>query len=96
MRKMNQAEMDQIVNNHFMYEFTEDVGGVVSTLTEDAVHEIVGGPLGPLQGKAAVRRFTREYCKTRKVRPRPGGAAGSHYKLPERWQVETHGRVCRS
>ena len=57
MRKMNQAEMDQIVNDHFMYEFTNNVDGVVSTLTEDAVHEIVGGPLGPLQGKAAVRRF---------------------------------------
>ena len=57
MPKMNQAEMDQIVNNHFMYEFNNDVDGVVSTLTEDAVHEVVGGPLGPLHGKAAIRRF---------------------------------------
>ena len=45
MRKMNQAEMDQVVNDHFMYEFSDNVDGVVSTLTEDAVHEIVGGPL---------------------------------------------------
>jgi ketosteroid isomerase-like protein len=57
MLKMNQAEMDQIVNDHFMYEFNDNVDGVVSTLTEDAVHEIVGGPLGPRQGRAAIRRF---------------------------------------
>ena len=57
MREMNQAEMDQVVNDHFMYEFSDNVDGVVSTLTEDAVHEIVWGPLGPLQGKAAARRF---------------------------------------
>ena len=49
--------MDQIINDHFMYEFTDNVDGVVSTLTEDVVHEIVGGPLGPQQGKAAARRF---------------------------------------
>jgi hypothetical protein len=35
MLKMNQAEMDQIVNDHFKYEFIDNVDGVVSTLTED-------------------------------------------------------------
>ena len=57
MLKMNHPEMDQIVNDHFMYEFNDNVDGVVSTLTEDVVHEIIGGPLGPQQGKAAARRF---------------------------------------
>ncbi len=44
MRNVSQAEMDQIINDHFMYEFTDNVDEVVSTLTEDVVHEIVGGP----------------------------------------------------
>jgi len=54
--QMSQAEMDQVVNDHFMYEFTDNVDGVVSTLTEDVVHEIIGAPFGPQQGKAAARR----------------------------------------
>jgi hypothetical protein len=49
--------MDKIVNDHFMYEATDDVEGVMRTLTNDAEHEVIGGPDGPLRGKHAIRRF---------------------------------------
>ncbi len=69
MRKMNQAEMDQIVNNHFMYEFSDNVDGVVSTLTEDAVHEIVGGPLGHCKEKPPPGSFMSSSSGILKVKP---------------------------
>jgi ketosteroid isomerase-like protein len=49
--------MDRMVQDHFMYEANDDIDGVLQTFTDDAVHEIVGGPDGPLRGKAALRDF---------------------------------------
>jgi len=57
MEAMSKESMDKIVNDHFMYEATDDIEGVLRTFTEDAEHEVVGGPYGPLRGKAAIRRF---------------------------------------
>ncbi len=57
MQTISQESMDKIVNDHFMYEATDDIEGVLRTFTEDAEHEVVGGPDGPLRGKAALRRF---------------------------------------
>ena len=54
---MSREQMDQLVNDHFKYEATDDVEGVLGTMTEDAEHQVVGGPDGPLRGKAALRRF---------------------------------------
>jgi ketosteroid isomerase-like protein len=54
---VNTTEMDRLVNEHFGYEAADDVEGVLATFTDDAVHEMKGGPLGPLQGKAALRGF---------------------------------------
>ena len=54
---MRREQMDQLVNDHFKYEATDDVEGVLGTMTEDAEHQVVGGPDGPLRGKAALRRF---------------------------------------
>ena len=51
------AAMDKLVNDHFMYEATADLEGVMRTYSEDPVHQVVGGPDGPLQGKPAIRRF---------------------------------------
>lgn len=50
-------ELDKVVNDHFIYEMTDDVDGVLRTFTDTAEHEVVGGPDGPLSGKAALRRF---------------------------------------
>ena len=57
MTSMTREAMDKIVNDHFMYEATADLEGVLGTYTEDPEHQVVGGPDGPLRGKAAIRRF---------------------------------------
>lgn len=57
METMSRESMDKVVNDHFMYEATDDIEGVLRTFTEDAEHEIIGGPDGPLRGKAALHRF---------------------------------------
>jgi hypothetical protein len=49
--------MDRVVNEHFMYEATDDVEGVLATLTDDVEHHVVGSPWGPLTGKDAARPF---------------------------------------
>ncbi len=54
---MDRSEMDRIVNEHFGYEATDDVEGVLATMTDDAVHHLVGSPLGPVTGPDAIRSF---------------------------------------
>jgi hypothetical protein len=44
MSKLTREEMDRFINEHFAYEAQDDVDGVVSTLTEDVEHDIVGSP----------------------------------------------------
>jgi ketosteroid isomerase-like protein len=57
MATMTRETMDKIVNDHFMYEATADLEGVLSTYSDEPEHQVVGGPDGPLRGKAAIRRF---------------------------------------
>ena len=52
---MDREWMDRIVNEHFGYEATDDVDGVLATLTDDVAHHVVGAPTGELHGKEAVR-----------------------------------------
>jgi ketosteroid isomerase-like protein len=54
---MNRADMDATLENHFMYEATDNVEGVLSTLTADVHHDVTGSPWGPLVGREAVRPF---------------------------------------
>ncbi len=57
MLKMNHEEMDKVVNDHFMFEATDNIEGVLGTLTDDILHEMIGGPDGVLTGKQRVRGF---------------------------------------
>jgi ketosteroid isomerase-like protein len=57
MSQLTPAEMDAILDKHYQFEAMDDVDGVVSTLTEDVVHDVVGFPGGPLRGRAAARAF---------------------------------------
>jgi hypothetical protein len=50
-------QMDQKMDEHFGYEGRDDVEGVLSTLTEDVEHDIVGWPLGPSHGRGDTRKF---------------------------------------
>jgi len=54
---MTAQEMDQKMNEHFHYEATDNVEGVLSTLAPDAVHDIVGWPTGPTYGRQNARGF---------------------------------------
>lgn len=54
---MTNEEMNRLIEAHFAYEAADDVAGVLSTLTDDVVHDVVGFPGGPQHGKAAVESF---------------------------------------
>ena len=50
-------QMDQKIDEHFGFEGRDDVEGVLRTLADDATHDVVGSPLGKLQGREAARPF---------------------------------------
>lgn len=51
------AMMDDKLDEHFGFEARDDVEGVLSTLTEDVEHDIVGWPAGPSRGPDEARAF---------------------------------------
>lgn len=57
MSQLTPAEMDAVLGEHYKFEALDDVDGVVSTLTHDVVHDVVGFPGAPLHGRAAARAF---------------------------------------
>lgn len=54
---MTRAEMDRRIDEHFGFEARDDVEGVLSTLSPDVEHDIVGFPGGPTRGRAGARAF---------------------------------------
>ena len=50
-------EMDRRIDEHFGFEARDDIDGVLSTLSPDVEHDIVGWPSGPTQGRAGARPF---------------------------------------
>lgn len=54
---MTPAEMDRKIDEHFAFEAADDVSGVLSTLTADVEHDIVGWPAGPSRGRDQARAF---------------------------------------
>src|SRR5688572_14727196 len=50
-------EMDRKIDEHFGFEKSDDVAGVLATLAPDAVHDIVGYPTGPTVGRENARAF---------------------------------------
>lgn len=57
MSGMTREEMDRIINEHFGYEAHDDIEGVVSTLTEDVEHDVVGSPGSQITGRDAARKY---------------------------------------
>src|SRR3954454_19608497 len=51
------AEMDRKIDEHFGFEARDDVEGVLSTLTPDVLHDVVGWPTGPARGREYARPF---------------------------------------
>ena len=54
---LTREQMDRKIDEHFAYEGADDVAGVLATLAEDAVHDVIGYPTGPSHGREAARRF---------------------------------------
>jgi predicted ester cyclase len=51
--------MDQIINQHFAYEATDDVEGVVDSLADEFEHEVVPSPAGRQTDRRKVADFYR-------------------------------------
>jgi len=54
---MTPKEMDKKLEEHFGFEASDNVEGVLATLAPDVVHDIVGWPLGPTEGREGARPF---------------------------------------
>ena len=54
---LSKEDMDKKMDEHFGYEASDDVDGVLSTLTPDVIHDIVGFPTGPTIGHEKARAF---------------------------------------
>ena len=54
---MTRQQMDRIVDEHFMYEATDNVDGVLASLADPAEHEIVPSPMGVLRESGQIRTF---------------------------------------
>lgn len=50
-------EMDRALDEHFGFEQSDDVEGVIATLAPDVEHDIVGWPGGPSRGRDQARAF---------------------------------------
>lgn len=51
------AEVDRLVQTHFMYEATDDVEGVLSSLASGAEHHVVPSPYGIVRDAGQIREF---------------------------------------
>ena len=54
---LSPAQMDRKMQEHFEYEATDNIEGVLATLAPDAVHDVVGWPMGPSHGRDEARAF---------------------------------------
>lgn len=53
-------QMDQKIEEHFGFEASDNVEGVLATLAPDATHDIVGYPTGPTYGRDNARAFYQQ------------------------------------
>lgn len=56
---MTREQLDRVIDEHFRFEATDDVEGVVATLALGAEHEVVPSPWGALTDPAKIRDFYR-------------------------------------
>jgi ketosteroid isomerase-like protein len=54
---LTREQKDEIVDQHFMYEANDDIEGVMSSLTEDAEHEVIPSPMGALHERQKIREY---------------------------------------
>jgi hypothetical protein len=54
---LTREQMDRSMDEHFGFEASDDIPGVLATLSDDAEHDIVGWPSGPTRGRDGARPF---------------------------------------
>lgn len=54
---MTREQMDDLVNEHFGFEATDNVDGVMGTLDDHAEHEVIPSPVGALNDPAQQRAY---------------------------------------
>jgi len=54
---MTRAEMDRRMDEHFHFEATDNIAGVLETLAPDVEHDVVGWPTGPAHGRDGAKPF---------------------------------------
>lgn len=54
---LTREQMDRKLDEHFGFEQSDNVEGVLATLTDDVEHDVVGYPTGPVNGRDSVRPF---------------------------------------
>ncbi len=54
---LTRSQMDQKMDEHFGFEASDNVDGVLATLDAHVEHDIVGYPTGPTHGRDAARGF---------------------------------------
>ena len=62
-------QYDQIINDHFMFEATDDVDGVMGSLADDVEHLVVPSPAGVRTDKGEIRGFYEGLFADLKGRP---------------------------
>ena len=56
---MSPQRMDEIINQHFAYEATDDVAGVGGSLADHVEHEVIPSPAGMQTDHAKIASFYR-------------------------------------
>jgi hypothetical protein len=54
---MTREEMDRRMDEHFRFEATDNIEGVLKTLAPDVEHDVVGWPTGPSHGREGAKPF---------------------------------------
>jgi hypothetical protein len=53
----SREQMDRKIAEHFGFEASDNVDGVLATLAPDVEHDVVGWPPGPSRGRVGARAF---------------------------------------
>ena len=54
-----QLQIDRLIDEHFMFEATDDVDGVLASLADEVEHDVVPSPVGVLHDREQIRAYYR-------------------------------------
>ena len=58
--ELSRAEMDKVVDDHFRFEATDDVEGVLASFADGPLtHEVIPSPVGTLHDRQQMRNYYR-------------------------------------